>query len=72
MGKLETCNLCDTPSRVLCPDGACVSCHKLISFEECATGTFNAKQLLRLGYPIEEVKRLYPEARLEGEWRENH
>lgn len=59
-----TCLLCGQKADELCPDGDCRACHKSLTFEDCCTGTYSARNLLRLGHSREAVLELYPNAKI--------
>ena len=56
------CEICGKQADDLCPDLACKACHKSVSWEECSSGTFNARILISNGHPRKEFKKLYPDA----------
>lgn len=37
-------------------------CHVSLTFEECKSGTFNAKIALSMGHDRDYIKKLYPDA----------
>ena len=67
-GDIGYCNLssCKTPKEEveICPDGVCRNCHVSVGWDNCVTGTFNAKQLLKTGRTKDQILELYPEAQL--------
>jgi len=58
------CESCKKEADEVCPDGCCRECHVSLSFEDCCDGTWNARQVLAGGLPIEEVRKAYPDARI--------
>jgi hypothetical protein len=61
---MKKCAGCSKPKKELCSDDRCKECHVSCSWEDCTDGTWNARMLLSTGHPREEVKWLYPEARI--------
>jgi len=56
------CNMCEKEVKEICRDFICKDCHVSLSWEECNTGTFNARYLLKNGYDRDLLKKLYPNA----------
>jgi len=63
---MTKCALCgkETAEEDLCPDLVCRGCHVSVSFEDCCDGTWAAKNDLRMGVPVELVKKIHPNARI--------
>jgi hypothetical protein len=78
MALAGSCNLCGKEADELCPDGNCRDCHKALSWEDCVTGTWNARRFLKVPLApglspedlISMVKQMYPDAQVEEEIRE--
>lgn len=60
----QKCYQCGKEGVEVCQDGYCRDCHVSIDFDDCTSGTDSARRLLASGHPIEEVRRLYPNADL--------
>lgn len=61
----QHCQVCEqVVDGPFCPDGTCKPCHIDVSWEDCCDKTWNAKLLLQQGRSVEEIRRLYPEARI--------
>lgn len=58
------CDICKQPAAEVCHDGVCRSCHKSVTWDDCVTGTWNARKLLSLGRTRDEILKLYPDARI--------
>ena len=64
--KEQFCNVCDeiVPGP-FCQDGACKTCHKSVSWEDCTDGTYSARNMLENGWPRATVLSNYPNARIQ-------
>ena len=58
------CLICERTVDERCPDGNCRACHQSLSWEDCCDGTWNARLAVRNGHPQDEVKKLWPNARI--------
>ena len=63
MRKCESCGE-EREEQDLCGDGFCRDCHVSLSFEDCVSGAWLARQNLRMGTPLEMVKKMFPNVKL--------
>jgi len=64
MNEWTECQVCGNEADEYCHDGTCRSCHVSVSWEDCVTGTWNARMMIKNGHTVEYAKQLYPEASL--------
>lgn len=58
------CSNCNKNVKEVCLDGYCRKCHVSLSFEDCVSGTFNARILLSSGYDRQFIKKIYPKSNI--------
>lgn len=69
---MTKCEGCRKDVSEVCKDGFCKDCHVTCSWEDCITGTFEARHYLtdarRAGIPAKDVReyvlRMYPKAKI--------
>ena len=64
---MNKCVMCGKETDELCPDEVCRECHKSLSFEDCCDGTWSARLELKAGVPLDIVKTMHPEAKIDDE-----
>ena len=58
------CESCKKEVSEVCRDGFCRKCHVDLTFEDCCDKTWDAHLLLESGLSLEEVKKIYPTAKV--------
>jgi len=61
---MPVCDNCHQEVDKTCPDGFCKNCHVSVTWEDCITRTFEAKNLLNMGMSIDLVKKSFPKAKI--------
>lgn len=61
---LTRCFMCLLLFKELCQDDVCRNCHTSVTWDDCTSGTWNAKILLQNGHTKEEVLAIYPDAKI--------
>jgi len=61
---MPKCEGCGKDVDEVCGGGYCRDCHKSVSWEDCITQTFEARNNLAHGMPRSLVKKIYPNAKI--------